>query len=160
MTAAKQLAGAFYGMSGIPKDWRDKLALKGLIESMAEELFDMSNRVDPCPPPLSPPPTASKPPAASVVQPSSGAASPAGGAQLTDPSEDRVTRFMVKPAVESQEGGAESNHSGDGTYASGTVEYMGMGGDAEGGGSRGEFGSAYWVGGVAAHYQHLEDEYM
>eukprot|EP00903_Cladosiphon_okamuranus_P008821 g8448.t1 len=120
-----QLAGAFYGMSGIPSDWRDKLALKGLIESMAEELFDMSKRVDPCPPPP-PPPTGSEPSAASM-EPSSGGA--ALGAHLTDPSEERVTRFMVKPGVGS---------SGDG----------------------GRTESAYWAGGVAAHYQRLEDEYV
>eukprot|EP00903_Cladosiphon_okamuranus_P008820 g8447.t1 len=120
-----QLAGAFYGMSGIPSDWRDKLALKGLIESMAEELFDMSKRVDPCPPPP-PPPTGSEPSAASM-EPSSGGA--ALGAHLTDPSEERVTRFMVKPGVGS---------SGDG----------------------GRTESAYWAGGVAAHYQHLEDAYI
>lgn len=133
-TAAEQLAGAFYGMNGIPADWRDKLALKGLIESMAEELFDMSKRVDPCLPPP-PPPTASEPSAGSM-KPSSG-----GGAQLTDPPEESVTRFVVKPDAEPREG---------------TTDH----GDAESDDGRGSGDSAYWVGGVAAHYQRLEDEYV
>lgn len=126
-TTAKQLAGAFYGMSGIPSDWRDKLALKGLIESMAEELFDMSNRIDPCPPP--PPPSIASEPSAASMKPSRGETAPGRGAQLSDPSEESVTRFTVKPAVESD-------------------------------GDRGRPESAYWVGGVAAHYQRLEDAYV
>lgn len=136
---AKQLAGAFYGMSGIPSDWRDKLALKGLIESMAEELFDMSNRIDPCPP--SPPPQAASAPSAASMQLSSAEPAPALGAQLADPPEERVTRFMVKPAAESRADTTE-------------------GGYTESGGNPSSSDSAYWAGGVAAHYQRLEDGYV
>jgi ADP-ribosyl-[dinitrogen reductase] hydrolase len=35
-----QLAGAFYGEDAIPESWRSKLAHKGLVEDMAEALFD------------------------------------------------------------------------------------------------------------------------
>jgi len=35
-----QLAGAFYGEQAIPEDWRSRLALRGLIESLAERLLD------------------------------------------------------------------------------------------------------------------------
>jgi ADP-ribosylglycohydrolase len=34
-----QLAGAFYGDSGIPEAWRAKLALRDRIASLADELF-------------------------------------------------------------------------------------------------------------------------
>ena len=34
-----QVAGAFYGMSGIPKKWLDKLHDKAMIEQMAEDLY-------------------------------------------------------------------------------------------------------------------------
>jgi ADP-ribosylglycohydrolase len=33
-----QLAGAFYGEQGIPKEWREKLGMRGLIEKMADRL--------------------------------------------------------------------------------------------------------------------------
>lgn len=137
----KQLAGAFYGMSGIPADWRDKLALKGLIESMAEELFDMSKRVDPCPP--APPSPAASGPSAASTQPSSGGATPARDTKLTEPPEGKVTRFVVKPAAESRESAME-----DGDAAS------------DGNGSTGRSDATYWVGGVGAHFQRLEDEYV
>jgi len=37
-----QLAGAFYGVDGIPVSWRSKLAYRHLIESFAQQLFDLS----------------------------------------------------------------------------------------------------------------------
>jgi len=37
-----QLAGAFYGETGIPKTWREKLAKQDLIVSMAEEIFALT----------------------------------------------------------------------------------------------------------------------
>ncbi|MGA2262004.1 MAG: ADP-ribosylglycohydrolase family protein [Acidobacteriota bacterium] len=39
-----QLAGAFYGESGIPKPWLGKLALREMIASMADDLFASSQR--------------------------------------------------------------------------------------------------------------------
>jgi ADP-ribosyl-[dinitrogen reductase] hydrolase len=33
-----QLAGAYYGEHGIPAEWRDRLALRETIESLAEAL--------------------------------------------------------------------------------------------------------------------------
>jgi len=36
-----QLAGAFYGEEGIPESWRGKLALRELIGSFAERLFEL-----------------------------------------------------------------------------------------------------------------------
>jgi ADP-ribosylglycohydrolase len=35
-----QLAGAFYGEQAIPEDWRSRLALRGLVESLGERLLD------------------------------------------------------------------------------------------------------------------------
>ena len=37
---AGQLAGALYGASGIPPEWREKLAWKPRIEGMAEALLE------------------------------------------------------------------------------------------------------------------------
>jgi ADP-ribosylglycohydrolase len=37
-----QLAGAFYGESGIPESWRSQLAYRQLIESMANQLFTLA----------------------------------------------------------------------------------------------------------------------
>jgi ADP-ribosylglycohydrolase len=37
-----QLAGAFYGESGIPESWRSQLAYQQLIESMADQLFTLA----------------------------------------------------------------------------------------------------------------------
>lgn len=37
-----QLAGAFYGEEGIPKNWREKLAKHDLIVSMAEQIFALA----------------------------------------------------------------------------------------------------------------------
>jgi len=37
-----QLAGAFYGLAGIPKAWLNKLAMREEIEAMAEGLFNFS----------------------------------------------------------------------------------------------------------------------
>jgi ADP-ribosyl-[dinitrogen reductase] hydrolase len=39
-----QLAGAFYGDQGIPETWRSKLALRELIESLAQRLFDLATK--------------------------------------------------------------------------------------------------------------------
>jgi ADP-ribosyl-[dinitrogen reductase] hydrolase len=39
-----QLAGALYGASGIPQDWRDKLAWGARIGAMAHELFEAGTR--------------------------------------------------------------------------------------------------------------------
>jgi ADP-ribosylglycohydrolase len=35
-----QLAGAFYGVKGVPQDWIERLALRELISEMADALFD------------------------------------------------------------------------------------------------------------------------
>lgn len=37
-----QLAGAYYGVEGIPQEWREQLAKKDLIECLAEGLCDLS----------------------------------------------------------------------------------------------------------------------
>ena len=37
-----QLAGAYYGLSGIPKSWREKIAMKDLILDYADKLFEKS----------------------------------------------------------------------------------------------------------------------
>jgi len=37
-----QLAGAYYGAEGIPKEWRDKLAHREVIVALAEKLFVLS----------------------------------------------------------------------------------------------------------------------
>ena len=43
-----QLAGAHYGMAGLPKRWVGKLALRLLIEILAEKLCDLrAGRVTP-----------------------------------------------------------------------------------------------------------------
>ncbi|HSB57949.1 MAG TPA: ADP-ribosylglycohydrolase family protein [Nitrosopumilaceae archaeon] len=36
-----QLAGAYYGLDLIPKSWREKIALRSQIESMAKTIFEM-----------------------------------------------------------------------------------------------------------------------
>ena len=36
-----QLAGAFYGEEGIPEEWRAVLAHRNLIESFADQLFEL-----------------------------------------------------------------------------------------------------------------------
>ncbi len=36
-----QLAGALYGVESIPKSWRNRIALLHLIESFADQLFDI-----------------------------------------------------------------------------------------------------------------------
>ena len=41
-----QLAGAFYGEAGIPQQWRKSLAHLALIESLADQLFVHSQRID------------------------------------------------------------------------------------------------------------------
>jgi ADP-ribosyl-[dinitrogen reductase] hydrolase len=38
-----QLAGAYYGVSAIPRNWIERLALCELISEMAAALFDFSN---------------------------------------------------------------------------------------------------------------------
>jgi ADP-ribosylglycohydrolase len=40
-----QLAGAFYGEQGIPQQWRTRLAHRHLIESLADQLFELSARI-------------------------------------------------------------------------------------------------------------------
>lgn len=47
-----QLAGAFYGVSGIPQRWVERLALSNDIRANADQLFDASGRP---PPPVTPP---------------------------------------------------------------------------------------------------------
>jgi ADP-ribosyl-[dinitrogen reductase] hydrolase len=37
-----QLAGAYYGIDGIPTDWRNKLTMIGNIEEMALQLYELS----------------------------------------------------------------------------------------------------------------------
>jgi ADP-ribosylglycohydrolase len=37
-----QLAGAFYGVNGIPQDWLERLAMRELIAEKADALFDLS----------------------------------------------------------------------------------------------------------------------
>ena len=39
-----QLAGAYYGINGIPGAWKAKIARLGLIESLAGEIFRLSNQ--------------------------------------------------------------------------------------------------------------------
>jgi len=34
-----QIAGAYYGASGIPAAWRERLAMRGEIEGLAQRLF-------------------------------------------------------------------------------------------------------------------------
>jgi ADP-ribosyl-[dinitrogen reductase] hydrolase len=41
-----QLAGAYYGEQGIPKEWRSKLALRQRIESMANGLFQLASVIE------------------------------------------------------------------------------------------------------------------
>ncbi|MEW5920982.1 MAG: ADP-ribosylglycohydrolase family protein [Bacillota bacterium] len=41
-----QLAGAFYGEAGIPLNWRSKLAHRELLESMAEQLYTLSIKLE------------------------------------------------------------------------------------------------------------------
>ncbi|MFH0823748.1 MAG: ADP-ribosylglycohydrolase family protein, partial [Pseudomonadota bacterium] len=36
-----QIAGAFYGVSGIPRSWREKLAMRETISSFADRLYDL-----------------------------------------------------------------------------------------------------------------------
>ncbi len=42
-----QIAGAFYGEEGIPRAWRHKLAHRALIESLADQLFSLSQGLAP-----------------------------------------------------------------------------------------------------------------
>ena len=42
-----QLAGAFYGVNGIPKPWLEKITHRKLIERLAGKLFDLSDRIQP-----------------------------------------------------------------------------------------------------------------
>jgi ADP-ribosylglycohydrolase len=37
-----QLAGAYYGESGIPQAWREKLAKSSIIEAMADKLYALA----------------------------------------------------------------------------------------------------------------------
>lgn len=34
-----QLAGAYYGINGIPAEWRDRIAMKDVIISLADQLL-------------------------------------------------------------------------------------------------------------------------
>jgi ADP-ribosyl-[dinitrogen reductase] hydrolase len=38
-----QIAGAFYGYQGIPEEWRNKIVKREMIESFAEQLFQLAN---------------------------------------------------------------------------------------------------------------------
>ena len=40
-----QLAGAYYGAHGIPTKWREKLAMRALIEELAGRLFELSGTI-------------------------------------------------------------------------------------------------------------------
>jgi ADP-ribosyl-[dinitrogen reductase] hydrolase len=40
-----QLAGAYYGVDGIPKAWRERLAKGALIQSFAQSLFELAYKV-------------------------------------------------------------------------------------------------------------------
>ncbi len=40
-----QIAGAYYGESGIPQNWRAKLAMRETIESLADKLFEFRMQV-------------------------------------------------------------------------------------------------------------------
>ncbi len=42
-----QLAGAFYGESGIPEDWRSKLAYRSFIEDFADRLYGEAQGIHP-----------------------------------------------------------------------------------------------------------------
>lgn len=42
-----QLAGAFYGVDGIPYNWLEKLARRNDIEELAEKLFDLCSQIQP-----------------------------------------------------------------------------------------------------------------
>jgi hypothetical protein len=39
-----QLAGAYYGAANIPGEWLEKLALRGTIERLAQQLYNSSRR--------------------------------------------------------------------------------------------------------------------
>jgi len=39
-----QIAGVYYGANGIPKKWKEKLALRNTIERFAKRLFELSRR--------------------------------------------------------------------------------------------------------------------
>jgi ADP-ribosyl-[dinitrogen reductase] hydrolase len=39
-----QLAGAYYGVTNIPDEWLEKLALRGTIEKLAQQLYSSSRR--------------------------------------------------------------------------------------------------------------------
>ena len=41
-----QLAGAYYGASSIPEEWRDKCFFSSLIECLADELLLLSSSVE------------------------------------------------------------------------------------------------------------------
>ena len=41
-----QIAGAHYGLSGIPQEWIDKLYMKDEIEQMAEKIFALTNEIE------------------------------------------------------------------------------------------------------------------
>jgi ADP-ribosyl-[dinitrogen reductase] hydrolase len=42
-----QVAGAYYGVEGIPEGWRSKIAMRGLIEDYAERLLEMGGTARP-----------------------------------------------------------------------------------------------------------------
>jgi ADP-ribosylglycohydrolase len=42
-----QLAGAYYGASGIPKDWLQDLTLGSLVQSFADRLYEMAGSISP-----------------------------------------------------------------------------------------------------------------
>ncbi len=98
----------------------------------------MSSRVDPHPPTSSELLTGDAPPS-------------------TAPLKEPVTSFVINPAAESHEERTNSKSDGNGTDGDGAAEdgaaetLSRIGGRSDG---------AYWGGGVALHYQRLEDEYV
>lgn len=134
-----QLAGAYYGASGIPSEWRGNLSLGGLIDSMAEELVDMSNRIEPCARTLLPTVPSGHP------LPAAG-----GGAHASTTHRDNVTHFRVKPPASCEEPPDSKELGVNKGEISGLGELAGVG----------RAGSVYWQGGLAKHYQVLEGGYM
>jgi ADP-ribosylglycohydrolase len=41
-----QLAGAYYGLQGIPEDWRERIALRNTILQFADRLYRLSRAVE------------------------------------------------------------------------------------------------------------------
>ena len=41
-----QLAGVYYGEDGLPEQWREKVAKRDLIESLASDLFKKATKAE------------------------------------------------------------------------------------------------------------------